>query len=102
MTGDKNDVKQTKKKNNLITGRRPTPARPPSHLADRHDEEGPASSGFDDDGDELGVDGTEGVVPRHPGHSDVVDAVLGFPRLRKDVAELALTDHASAERHDGG
>ncbi len=72
------------------------------NLADRNDEEGPASAGFDDDGDEFGADRAEGAVPRHAGHSDVVDAVLGFPRLGEDVAELALPDHTSPERHSWG
>lgn len=70
-----------------------------SNLADRNDEEGPPSSGFDDDGDEFGADRAEGTVPSHAGHSDVVDAVLSFPRLGEDVAELALPDHTSPERH---
>lgn len=69
------------------------------NLADGDDEEGPPSAGLDDDGDEFGVDGAEAAVPRHAGHPDVVDAVLGFPRLREDVAELALADHTAPERH---
>jgi len=70
-----------------------------SHLADGNDEEGPSSAGFDDNGDEFGVDRTEAGVPRHAGHPHVVDAVLGFPRLGKDVAELALPDDTAPERH---
>lgn len=70
-----------------------------SNLADGNNEEGPSSAGFDDDGDEFGVDRTEGTVPRHAGHSDIVDAVLGFPRLGEDVPELTLPDHTSSERH---
>lgn len=71
------------------------------NLGDGNNEEGPSSTSFDDDGDELGVDRGEGTVPRHPGHPDVVDAVLRLPCLRKDVAELALPDH-TPERHRCG
>ena len=35
-----------------------------SGLRLRQNEEGPAAAGFDDDGDEFGVDGAEGRVPR--------------------------------------
>lgn len=69
------------------------------NLADRNNEEGPSSASFDDNGDKFGVDRTEGIVARHAGHSDIVDAVLRFPRLGKDVAELALPYHTSPERH---
>ena len=69
------------------------------NLADGNDEEGPSSSCFDDNGDEFGVDRAELGVPRDAGHSDVIDAVLSFPRLGEDVAELALPDHSSPERH---
>lgn len=69
------------------------------NLANRNDEESPSPAGLDDDGDEFGVDGAEGSVPRYAGHSDVVNAVLSFPRLGEDVAELALPDHTSPERH---
>lgn len=69
------------------------------NLADGNNEEGPSSAGFDDYGDEFGVDRAQGGVPRHAGHPDVVDAVLRFPRLGEDVAELALPDHTSPERH---
>lgn len=72
------------------------------NLADRNNEEGPSSASFDDNSDELGVDRAEGAVPRHAGHSDVVDALLAFPRLSEDMAELALPDHASPERHTCG
>ena len=70
-----------------------------SNLVDRNIEEAPSSTRFDDDGDEFGVDGAERRVPSHPGHPDVIDAVLGFPCLGKDVAELALSDHTTPERH---
>lgn len=70
-----------------------------SNLADRDHKEGSSSSGFDDDGDEFGADRTQGTVPGNAGHSDVVDAVFGLPRLSKNVAEFALPDHASPERH---
>lgn len=69
------------------------------NLADGHDEKGASAAGLDDDGDELGVDGAERGVPRHAGHAHVVDAVLGLPGLGEDVAELALPDHTSPERH---
>lgn len=69
------------------------------YLGDRNDEERPSSAGFDDHSDEFRVDGTEGAVPGHTRHPDVVDAVLALPRLGEDVAELALPDHPSPERH---
>lgn len=69
------------------------------NLADGDHEENPAASRFDDDGNELGVDGAQRAVPRHPRHSHVVQAVLGFPCLREDMAELALPHHTSPERH---
>lgn len=69
------------------------------NLVDWNDEEGPSSACFDDDGEEFWVDRTEGTVPRHTGHSDIVDAVLGLPRLSKNMAELALPHHAAPERH---
>lgn len=69
------------------------------NLADGNNKEGPSSSSFDDNSDEFGVDRTEGSVPRDAGHPDVIDAVLSFPRLGEDVAELALPDHSSPERH---
>lgn len=70
-----------------------------AYLADRNNEECPSSPRFDDNSNEFGVDRTEGAVPRHPGHSDVVDAVLGLPRLGEDVAEFALPHHTTPERH---
>lgn len=69
------------------------------NLAKWNNEEGPSSAGFDDNRNEFGVDRTEGSVPRHAGHPDIVDAVLSFPRLGEDVAEFALSDHTSPERH---
>lgn len=70
-----------------------------SNLADWNDEEGSSSTCFDDNGDKFGVDRTEGTVPCNPGHSYVVNAVLGFPSLGEDVAEFALSDHTSPEGH---
>lgn len=62
------------------------------NLADRNDEEGPSSARFDDNGDEFGVDRAKGAVPRRAGQADVVNALLAFPHLGVDMAELALPD----------
>lgn len=64
-------------------------------LRERQDQEGPASTGFHDDRQELGVDGAEGAVPRHLGHTDVIVRLLGLDRLAEDVAELALPHDAA-------
>lgn len=59
------------------------------YLVEREDEEGSTTAGFHDDGHELGVDGTKGAVPGHPGHPDVIVALVVLGRLAKDVSELA-------------
>lgn len=69
------------------------------NLANRDHEEGPSSASFNDNRNEFWVDRTQGTVPGDAGHADIIDAVLTFPHLCKDVAELALSDHTSSERH---
>lgn len=65
-----------------------------SHLLQRKDEESSAPAGLYDDGNKLGVDGTEGAVPRHPGDTDVIVALVVPHRLAKDVTELALSHNS--------
>lgn len=69
------------------------------NLANGDNKEGPSSASLDNNCNEFWVDCTEGTVPGDAGHADVIDAVLAFPHLGKDVAELALSDHTSSERH---
>lgn len=69
------------------------------NLANWDNKEGPSSTSFNDNCNELWVDGTEWTVPGDAGHADVIDTVFAFPHLGKDVAELALPDHTSSERH---
>ncbi|KAK0149436.1 hypothetical protein N1851_009834 [Merluccius polli] len=64
--------------------------------------EGPSPASLYDDSDELGVDGAEGAVPGDARHPDVVDAMLRFPGLGEDMAELALPDNSPSEGHDCG
>lgn len=65
------------------------------------DQERSSAAGFDDDRQELWVDGAEGAVPRHLGNADVVIALLGLDRLAKDVAKLALPHDAATHGWDG-
>lgn len=69
------------------------------NLANRYNKEGSSSTSFNDNCNEFWVDCTEGTVPGDAGHADIIDAVFTFPYLGKDVAELALPDHTSSERH---
>lgn len=62
------------------------------YLVEREDKEGSAPAGFHNDGNELGVDRTEGAVPGDPGHPDVIVALVVLGRLAKDVSELADPD----------
>lgn len=64
-------------------------------LGDGQDQERAAAARFDDDRQELWVDGTEGAVPRHFGDADVVVGLLGLHRLAEDVAKLALPHNAA-------
>lgn len=64
-------------------------------LGDGQDQERSSSAGFDDDRQELWVDGTEGAVPRYLGDADVIVGLLGLHRLAEDVAKLALPHNAA-------
>lgn len=64
-------------------------------LGDGQDQERSASARFNDDRQELWVDGTEGAVPRHLGDADVVVGLLSLDRLAEDVAKLALPHNAA-------
>lgn len=57
-------------------------------------EEGSTSTSLYDDGDELGVDGTEGAVPGDTRDPDVIVALVVLHRLAEDVTELALPHHS--------
>ena len=50
----------------------------PADFLQRENQKGSASTGLNDDGQELGVDGAEGRVPGGLGHSDVVVALLAL------------------------
>lgn len=67
------------------------------NLANWDNKEGSSSASFNYNRNEFWVDRTQGTVPGDAGHADVIDAVLAFPHLGKDVAELALSDHTSSE-----
>lgn len=75
-------------------------------LREGQHEEGPPSAGFDDDRQELWVDGTEWAVPRHLGDPDVIVRLLSLDGLAEDVAKLALphdaATHGWGEARRGG
>lgn len=62
----------------------------------QHDE-GAAAGALDDDGEELGIDGAKGRVPRTLRHPYVVVALLPFQGLAVDVSEFRRAHHT--ERH---
>lgn len=65
-----------------------------THLVQgQHQERAPAA-GVHDDGDEPGVDGTEGAVPGDAGDADVVVALVIFHRLAENVPKFALPYHS--------
>ena len=67
-------------------------------LGDGQDEERSSSTGFNDDRQELGVDGAERAVPRHLGNSDVIVHLLCLDTLAEDMAELTLPYNAATHR----
>lgn len=69
-----------------------------SDLREGQDQERSSSAGFNNDSQELGVDGAEGAVPRHLGDTDVIVALLGLDRLAKNVAKLTLPHDAATHR----
>lgn len=71
----------------------PTPQKV-AHLLQGQDNEGSPTAGVDDDGNEFGVDSTEGAVPRDPGHADVIVALVVPHRLAENVTELALSHNS--------
>ena len=79
----------------------PDPGSLQTHLGEGQDHEGPPATGLHDDGQELGVDSTEGAVPRHLGDADVLVHLVGLHRLPEDVPELALAHHAAAHGWGG-
>lgn len=66
------------------------------HLGQRKDDEGTSTSSLHNDGQEFGVDGTEGAVPRDLGHTDVLVGLVSLCCLPKHMAELALPNHTPA------
>lgn len=64
-------------------------------LREGQHQERPSSAGFDDDRQELWVDGAEGAVPRHLGNANVIVALLSLHRLAEDMAKLALPHDAA-------
>lgn len=73
-------------------------------LGDGQDQERSSSAGFNNDCQELWVDGAEGAVPRHLGDADVIIGLLGLDCLAEDVAKLALSHNAATHgcRKGGG
>lgn len=72
-----------------------------AHLLQGKDDKGSSAAGVDDDGNEFGVDGAEGAVPRDPGDADVIVALVVSHRLAENVTELALS-HDSPHHICGG
>lgn len=64
-------------------------------LREGQDQERTSTAGFNDDRQELWVDGAEGAVPRHLGDTDVIVGLLSLDRLAKDVAKLTLPHNAA-------
>lgn len=62
---------------------------------ERQDQKCSSSAGFNDDCQELGIDGAEGAVPCHLGHANVVVTLLSLDRLAKDVTKLTLPHDAA-------
>ena len=71
-----------------------------AYLIKWQDEERTSASCFDDDGDELGIDGTEIGIPRIFRDPDVVVALLPSHRLSEHVPVLGVPDDRP-ERHGG-
>ncbi len=67
-------------------------------LREGQDQERSTSAGFNDDRQELWVDGAEGAVPCHLGNADVIVSLLSLDHLAEDVAKLALPHDAAT--HD--
>lgn len=65
-----------------------------SHLLERKYKKSTSPAGLYDDGDKLGVDGTEGAIPRDPGHADVIVALVVPHGLAEHVTELALSHNS--------
>lgn len=65
-----------------------------AHLLQGKDDKGSSAAGVDDDGNEFGVDGAEGAVPRDPGDADVIVALVVSHRLAENVTELALSHNS--------
>ncbi|TNN67299.1 hypothetical protein EYF80_022406 [Liparis tanakae] len=77
----------------------------PSDLTDLREgqhQERSSSAGFNDDCQELWVDGAEGAVPRHLGNANVIVALLGLDRLAEDVAKLTLPHNAATHGYGRG
>lgn len=69
----------------------------------RENEESSTTTGFNDYGNKLGVDCTEGAVPCDPWHPDIIVALVIFYRLAKDVTEFATpynSFHICAKRRE--
>lgn len=59
------------------------------------DQKRSSSTGFNDDCQELWIDGAEGAVPCHLGHTNVIITLLSLYRLAEDVTKLALPHDAA-------
>lgn len=66
------------------------------HLGQRQDNEGTSTPSLHNNGQEFGVDRTEGAVPCDLGHPDVLVGLVSLCGLPKHMAELALPNHTSA------
>lgn len=73
-----------------------------TYLGQGQDQEGPSPTGFDNDGQEFGVDGAKIPIPGHLGDADVVVALVGLDRLAVDMAEFTgshdFAAHGSCRR----
>lgn len=59
-----------------------------SYFGEGEDDEGPATCRFHDDGEELGINGTEGGIPRGLGDPHIVVALVPLHGLTVDMPEL--------------
>lgn len=64
-------------------------------LGEGQDQERSSSTGFDDNRQELWVDGTERAVPGYFGHTNVIVALLSLYRLAEDMAKFTLPHDAA-------
>lgn len=67
-------------------------------LKEGQDQERSSATRFNNDSQELWVDGAERAVPCHLGNTNVIVALFSFDHLAKDVAKLTLPHDAATHR----